>query len=94
MRDRANEELGPTYGSSLKSNVAVGQQYVIIAYPVTLRDLTKCFYVEQNTDLAANFEKSNISVQGANGAAGADYKVYVYEMAIPAAAGMTLQVQI
>lgn len=94
VRGLANKKLGPTNGTSFNINVAVGQQYVIIAYPVTLRDLTKCFYVEQNTDLAANFEKSNISVQGANGAAGADYKVYVYEMAIPAAAGMTLQVQI
>lgn len=94
VRGLANKKLGPTNGTSFNINVAVGQQYVIIAYPATLRDLTKCFYVEQNTDLAANFEKSNISVQGANGAAGADYKVYVYEMAIPAAAGMTLQVQI
>ena len=94
VRGLANKKLGPTNGTSFNINVAVGQQYVIIAYPATLRDLTKCFYVEQNTDLAANFEKSTISVQGANGAAGADYKVYVYEMAIPAAAGMTLQVQI
>lgn len=94
VRGLANKKLGPTNGTSFNINVAVGQQHVIIAYPATLRDLTKCFYVEQNTDLAANFEKSNISVQGANGAAGADYKVYVYEMAIPAAAGMTLQVQI
>lgn len=94
VRGLANKKLGPTNGTSFNINVAVGQQYVIIAYPATLRDLTKCFYVEQNTDLAANFEKSSISVQGANGAAGADYKVYVYEMAIPAATGMTLQVQI
>ena len=94
VRGLANKKLGPANGTSFNINVAVGQQYVIIAYPATLRDLTKCFYVEQNTDLAANFEKSTISVQGANGAAGADYKIYVYEMAIPAAAGMTLQVQI
>lgn len=94
VRGLANKKLGPANGTSFNINVAVGQQYVIIAYPATLRDLTKCFYVEQNTDLAANFEKSTISVQGANGAAGADYKVYVYEMAVPAAAGMTLQVQI
>lgn len=94
VRGLANKKLGPANGTSFNINVAVGQQHAIIAYPATLRDLTKCFYVEQNTDLAANFEKSTISVQGANGAAGADYKVYVYEMAIPAAAGMTLQVQI
>ena len=94
VRGLANKQLGPANGTSFNINVAAGQQYVVIAYPATLRDLTKCFYVEQNTDLVENFALQTKSVQGANGAAGADYKVYVYSMAIPAAAGMTLQVQI
>ena len=94
VRALTSKQLGPSNGTSFNVNVAVGQQYVMIAYPATLRNMTKCFYVEQNTDLAANFTQSTISVQGANGAAGADYKVFVYQMAIPAAAGMTLQVQI
>lgn len=94
VRGLTNKQLGPANGTSFNINVALGQQYVAIAYPATLRDLTKCFYVEQNTDLAANFEQETISVQGANGAAGADYKVLVYEMAVPAAAAMTLQCQI
>ena len=94
VRGLANKKLGPANGTSFNINVAAGQQYVVIAYPATLRDLTKCFYVEQNTDLVENFALQTKSVQGANGAAGADYKVYVYSMAIPAAAGMTLQVQI
>lgn len=94
VRGLANKQLGPANGISFNINVAAGQQYVIIAYPATLRKITKCFYVEQNTDLAENFAEQTISVQGANGAAGADYRVLVYEMAVPAAAGMTLQVQI
>ena len=94
VRALANKKLGPTNGTSFNINVAAGQQYVVIAYPATLRNMTKCFYVEQNTDLVENFALQTKSVQGANGAAGADYKVYVYSMAIPAAAGMTLQVQI
>ena len=94
VRGLANKQLGPANGTSFNINVATGQQYVVIAYPATLRKLTKCFYVEQNTDLAENFVEQSISVQGANGAAGADYRVLVYEMAVPAAAGMTLQVQI
>lgn len=94
VRALTNKQLGPANGTSFNINVATGQQYVMIAYPATLRDMTKCFYVEQNTDLVENFAKSTISVQGANSAAGADYKVYIYQMAIPAAAGMTLQVQI
>lgn len=94
VRGLANKKLGPSNGTSFNINVATGQQYVVIAYPKTLRKITKCFYVEQNTDLAENFTEQTISVQGANGAAGADYRVLVYEMAVPAAAGMTLQVQI
>lgn len=94
VRGLANKKLGPANGTTFDINVAAGQQYVVIAYPATLRNLTKCFYVEQNTDLVENFALQTKSVQGANGAAGADYKVYVYSMAIPAAAGMTLQVQI
>lgn len=94
VRALANKKLGPTNGTSFDVNVAAGQQYVVIAYPATLRNMTKCFYVEQNTDLVENFSVETKSIQGANGAAGADYKVYVYSMAVPAAAGMTLQVQI
>ena len=94
VRSLASKKLNPTQGYSFNITVAAGQQYVRIAYPNTLRKITKCFYVEQNTDLAANFEEEVISVQGANGAAGADYKVLTYEMAVPAAAAMTLQVQI
>ena len=94
VRGLTNKQLGPSNGTSFNINVATGQQYVVIAYPATLRKITKCFYVEQNTDLAENFTEQTISVQGANGAAGADYRVLVYEMAVPAAAGMTLQVQI
>lgn len=94
VRGLTNKKLNPTQGYSFNITVAEGQQYVRIAYPNTLRKITKCFYVEQNTDLATNFEEEVISVQGANGAAGADYKVLTYEMAVPAAAAMTLQVQI
>lgn len=94
VRGLSNKQLGPSNGTSFNINVAAGQQYVVIAYPATLRKITKCFYVEQNTDLAESFTEQTISVQGANGAAGADYRVLVYQMAVPAAASMTLQVQI
>lgn len=94
VRGLANKQLGPANGTNFTVNVATGQQYVRIAYPATLRKITKCFYVEQNTDLAENFTEKTISVEGANQAAGADYRVLTYQMAVPAAAGMTLQVTI
>lgn len=94
VRELTNKKLNPTQGYSFNITVAQGQQFVRIAYPATLRKITKCFYVEQNTDLAENFAETTVSVNGANGAAGADYRVLTYEMAVPAAAAMTLQVQI
>ena len=94
VRGLTNKKLNPTQGYSFNITVAQGQQFVRIAYPATLRKITKCFYVEQNTDLAENFAETTVSVNGANGAAGADYRVLTYEMAVPAAAAMTLQVQI
>ena len=94
VRGLSGKQLGPSNGTSFNINVAAGQQYVVIAYPATLRKITKCFYIEQNTDLVENFSEQTISVQGANGAAGADYRVLVYQMAVPSAASMTLQVTI
>lgn len=94
IRGLSGTKLAPANGTTFTVNVSQGQQYVIIAYPASLRNMTKCFYVEQNTDLVGNFNQTTISVEGANGAAGAEYKVYSYEMAVPAAAGMTLNVTI
>ena len=94
MRGLANKKLGPANGNAFNITVPVGDQYIVIAYPATLRNMTKCFYVEQNTDLVENFKQTTISVQGANGAAGADYKVYTMGLSVPAAAALTLQVTI
>ena len=94
VRRLTNKKLNPTQGYSFNITVAQGQQFVRIAYPATLRKMTRCFYVEQNTDLVENFAETTISVNGANGAAGADYRVFTYEMAVPSAASMTLHVQI
>lgn len=93
VRGLANKKLGPAQGNTFDINVAVGDQYIVFAYPSTIRDVNKVTYVETNDEgMAQNFAKQVISVQGANGAAGADYKVYTYEMAVPAAAPMTMRV--
>lgn len=95
VRGLTNKQLGPANGTTFNINIAVGQQYVIFAYPATLRDVNQVFYVEQNDgSMAQNFNKTTISVQGANNAAGADYKVYSFAMATPAAATMTFKVTI
>lgn len=95
VRALTNKQLGPSNGTTFNINIAVGQQYVVFAYPATLRDVSQVMYVETNdTGMAASFTKSTISVQGANGATGADYKVYTYGMATPAQAPMTFKVTI
>ena len=95
VRGLSGKQLNPSNGTVFTIKVEVGQQYVIFAYPATLRDVNEVMYVE-TTDggMAASFTKTNISVQGANGAAGADYKVYSYGMATPAQAPMTFKVTI
>lgn len=95
VRGLSGKQLSPSNGTVFTINIEVGQQYVIFAYPATLRDVNQVMYVETNdTGMATSFAKSNISVQGANGAAGADYKVYSYGMATPAQAPMTFKVTI
>lgn len=95
IRALSGSTLAPANGSVFKIPVAIGQQYVVFAYPATLRDVNQVMYVETNdTGMASSFAKSTIAVEGANGAKSADYKVYSYGMAAPAAAPMTFQVTI
>ncbi len=97
VRGLANKKLAPAAGTSFNINVAVGQQYIIIAYPATLRDLNNVTYVEANdSGMASNFAKSTVDVADARGDNNGlmSYKVYTYAMAVPAAAGMTFKVTI
>jgi hypothetical protein len=97
VRDLTNVKLAPTQGYSFNVNVDVGQQYVVIAYPADLRDVNNITYVEANdSGMASNFIKQTIDVADARGGENGlkSYKVYTYEMAIPAAAGMTFKVTI
>ena len=97
VRGLVNKKLAPTQGTSFNINVAVGQQYIVFAYPASLRDVNNVTYVEANdSGMASNFEKLVIDVADARGGANGimSYKVYTYEMAVPAAAAMTFKVTI
>ena len=97
VRGLVNKKLAPAQGTSFNINVAVGQQYIVFAYPSSLRDVNNVTYVEANdSGMASNFEKLIIDVADARGGANGimSYKVYTYEMAVPAAAGMTFKVTI
>lgn len=97
VRALANKKLNPTQGHVFNINIAIGQQYVIFAYPATLRDVNQVMYVETNdTGMASSFNKTLVDVADARGEQNGlkSYKVYAYRMATPAAASMTFKVTI
>lgn len=97
VRGLVNKKLAPAQGTSFNINVAVGQQYIAIAYPANLRDINNVTYVEANdSGMASSFTKTTIDVADARGGSNGamSYKVYTYAMAVPAAAAMTFKVTI
>lgn len=97
IRGLANKKLNPTQGYSFNISIAQGQQYVIFAYPATLRDVNQVMYVETNdTGMASSFAKTLVDIADARGGENGkkSYKVYSYRMSTPAAAGMTFKVTI
>lgn len=97
VRALTNKKLAPAAGTSFNISVEVGQQYIVIAYPATIRDINNVTYVEANdSGMASNFTKNTLDVADARGGENGlmSYKVYTYAMAVPAAAGMTFKVTI
>ena len=95
IRALTNKKKSPANGTVVNISVAVGQQYVVFAYPENLRDVSQVMYVETNdTGMATSFTKQIVSVEGAEGKAAKNYKVYTYGMATPAAAPMTFKITI
>ena len=97
VRKLANKKLNPTQGHVFNISVAVGQQYVIFAYPATLRDVNQVMYVETNDPgMASNFTKTLVDVADARGEKNGlkSYKVYTYRLSTPAAAPMNFKVTI
>lgn len=97
VRNLSNKKLNPTQGYSFNISVAIGQQYIVFAYPATLRDVSQVTYVETNdTGCASNFTKALVDVADARGGNSGlkSYKVYTYKMDAPASATMTFKVTI
>ena len=97
VRALSNNKLAPTAGTSFNISVDVGQQYIVFAYPASLRDVNNVTYVEANdSGMAGNFTKHTIDVADARGGENGlmSYKVYTYAMAVAAAATMTFKVTI
>jgi hypothetical protein len=97
VRNLDNAKLAPVQGYSWNVNVSVGQQYIVFAYPATLRDANNITYLEANdSGMISSFTKTIVDVADARGGKNGlmSYKVYTYSMAVPAVAGMTFKITI
>lgn len=97
VRGLSGKKLNPAQGTTFNISISVGQQYVVFAYPATLRDVNQVMYVETNdTGMASSFTKHTINVADARGGENGlkSYKVYTFGMDAPAAANMTFKVTI
>lgn len=64
-------------GNTFNITLPIGAQSVVFAYPATLRDVTSVKDVNGlNAEIKGAFTKSVVQVEGANGYAAKDYKVY------------------
>lgn len=69
-------------GNSFTISIPVGAIRVVFAYPATLRDVSSVQDVNgMNAEIKTAFTRSVVSVEGADGYSGIDYKVYVMDMA-------------
>ena len=78
IRELTNSAEAAANGTQFAIDVVEGARFVCFAYPSTLQDVTlvadeKAF----GTPITENFVKSLKSVEGANGYAGIEYKVFI-----------------
>jgi len=78
VRALAGSELGLSGGSSFTINIPAGSTDVAFAYPAGLGAPSSVTHLESNFDVKGVFSEQTVSVEGANGFAGASYKVCTY----------------
>lgn len=85
---------GKTFGTSFTINVPVGAQTIVFAMPSTIADPTVKYEETNDSGMLGKFTKSTIQVADARGGENGlkSYKLFVYAMATPAAATMTISV--
>ena len=88
IRALAKSQLG-----SLPSTITTGaSQFVVIAYPASLGDITIKQGNASDADITGQFVKTTVQVEGANGYAAAEYNVYSLSAASPFANGTPLKI--
>ena len=84
IRAMINSSSAASAGTKFNIAIPNGCKQVVIAYPATVRDINSVADSGAfGTDIKGSFVKQSVEVEGANGYAAIEYKVYVYT---PAAA--------
>ena len=91
---RALTPTGKAYAAgTLTINVPAGAQRVVIACLATKTGVTKVINeTAMNADVTDTFNQSTVAVEGANGYTAQNYKVWVFEPAVPYENAATLKV--
>lgn len=83
VRSLSNSGLNPQNGTTFSISIPAGATRVSFAYPDTLQAVSTVKYAELgNGEVKDTFSLSTVSVEGANGFTGIDYKVYTYLPAV------------
>lgn len=93
IRSLSDTILNPKNKMNFSVSMNAGEQYVIFAYPSSLEDVEQITYVQMNdTEMAPNFTKSLVEVEGVNGYQAIEYKVYTYKTDVPVASKVTFEI--
>lgn len=85
----------PAAGNVWNLAVPVGAMRIAFAYPATIRDVSSVLDVNGlNAEIKSAFTKHTVSVEGANGYEGIDYKVYVLDRATAVTEANTFKITI
>lgn len=96
VRSLANKSgKTPAAGNVWNLAIPVGAMRIVFAYPATIRDVSSVLDVNGlNAEIKSAFTKYTVSVEGANGYEGIDYKVYVLDRATAVTEANTFKITI
>ena len=85
----------PAAGNVWNLDIPVGAMRIAFAYPATIRDVSSVLDVNgMSAEIKTAFTKYTVSVEGANGYTGIDYKVYVLDRAAAVTEANTFKITI
>lgn len=78
VRALTKSGMNPTKGTKFAITIEEGTKRVVVAYPEKLGEITEIKSASTNFDYKGSFQKSTVSVEGANSYEAINYNVYCY----------------